>query len=111
MLRGIQAGATGLAWGRGAAMKRIAFDLDETPGVPLIESGTIIRFRTRPGCQGRLTRGRSGFSRPWAASRSLGPRGKRISAIQSFAMFLRITQRVEAVAGTAAPAAEQGAGP
>ncbi len=31
-------------------MRRIAFDLDETLGVPLIEGGTIIGFQTRPGC-------------------------------------------------------------
>ena len=31
-------------------MKRIAFDLDETLGVPLIEGDTIVGFQTRPGC-------------------------------------------------------------
>jgi hypothetical protein len=31
-------------------MKRIAFDLDETLGVPLIEGDTIVGFQIRPGC-------------------------------------------------------------
>jgi hypothetical protein len=31
-------------------VKRIAFDLDETLGVPLIEGNVIVGFQTRPGC-------------------------------------------------------------
>ena len=31
-------------------MKRIAFDLDETLGVPLIEGNSIVGFQIRPGC-------------------------------------------------------------
>jgi hypothetical protein len=31
-------------------MKRIAFDLDETLGVPLIEGDAIVGFQARPGC-------------------------------------------------------------
>jgi hypothetical protein len=31
-------------------MKRIAFDLDETLGVPLIEGDAIVGFQPRPGC-------------------------------------------------------------
>jgi hypothetical protein len=37
-------------------MKRIAFDLDETLGVPLIEGSSIVGFQTRPGCQELLQR-------------------------------------------------------
>ena len=38
------------------AMTRIAFDLDETLGVPLIEGGGIVGFQTRPGCLELLER-------------------------------------------------------
>ena len=31
-------------------MKRIAFDLDETLGVPLIDGVTMVGWQTRPGC-------------------------------------------------------------
>jgi hypothetical protein len=37
-------------------MKRIAFDLDETLGVPLIEGSTIVGFQVRPGCLDLLAR-------------------------------------------------------
>jgi hypothetical protein len=37
-------------------MKRIAFDLDETLGVPLIEGEAIVGFQCRPGCPELLAR-------------------------------------------------------
>jgi hypothetical protein len=37
-------------------MKRVAFDLDETLGVPLIEGDTIVGFCMRPGCAELLAR-------------------------------------------------------
>lgn len=37
-------------------MRRIAFDLDETLGVPLIEADAIVGFQTRPGCLDLLER-------------------------------------------------------
>lgn len=37
-------------------MKRVAFDLDETLGVPLIEGNAIVGFQTRPGCLELLDR-------------------------------------------------------
>jgi hypothetical protein len=42
-------------------MKRVAFDLDETLGVPLIEGGTITGFQLRTGCVELLTRLRQRF--------------------------------------------------
>lgn len=42
-------------------MRRIAFDLDETLGVPLIEGTTIVGFQTRPGCLELLERLRGRF--------------------------------------------------
>jgi hypothetical protein len=42
-------------------MKRIAFDLDETLGVPLIEGNTIVGFQCRPGCVELLSRLQSRF--------------------------------------------------
>lgn len=43
-------------------MKRIAFDLDETLGVPLIEGSSIVGFQTRPGCLELLGRLRPRFA-------------------------------------------------
>jgi hypothetical protein len=40
-------------------MKRIAFDLDETLGVPLIERNAIVGFQLRPGCLELLEKLRS----------------------------------------------------
>jgi hypothetical protein len=37
-------------------MKRFAFDLDETLGVPLIEGNTIVGFQCRSGCLDLLAR-------------------------------------------------------
>jgi len=37
-------------------MKRIAFDLDETLGVPLIQGNAIVSFQCRPGCLDLLGR-------------------------------------------------------
>jgi len=37
-------------------MRRVAFDLDETLGVPLIEGDTIAGFCLRPGCAELLAR-------------------------------------------------------
>jgi hypothetical protein len=37
-------------------MKRIAFDLDETLGVPLIDGDAIVGFQVRPGCLELLER-------------------------------------------------------
>jgi hypothetical protein len=37
-------------------VKRIAFDLDETLGVPLIQDNAIIGFQCRPGCLDLLQR-------------------------------------------------------
>jgi hypothetical protein len=37
-------------------MQRIAFDLDETLGVPLIEGNAIVGFQVRPGCLDLLER-------------------------------------------------------
>jgi NLI interacting factor-like phosphatase len=37
-------------------MRRIAFDLDETLGVPLIEGDAIVGFQARPGCLELLDR-------------------------------------------------------
>jgi hypothetical protein len=37
-------------------MKRIAFDLDETLGVPIIEGSAIVGFQVRPGCLELLER-------------------------------------------------------
>jgi hypothetical protein len=42
-------------------MNRIAFDLDETLGVPLIEGDAIVGFQLRPGCLELLERLRSRF--------------------------------------------------
>jgi hypothetical protein len=42
-------------------MKRIAFDLDETLGVPLIEGNALVGFQCRPGCLELLGRLHSGF--------------------------------------------------
>jgi hypothetical protein len=43
-------------------MRRIAFDLDETLGVPLIEGNAIVGFQTRPGCLALLERLRPHFT-------------------------------------------------
>jgi hypothetical protein len=43
-------------------MKRIAFDLDETLGVPLIEGDAIVGFQIRPGCLELLGRLRPRFT-------------------------------------------------
>jgi hypothetical protein len=43
-------------------MRRIAFDLDETLGVPLIEGGAIVGFQVRPGCLELLERLRPRFT-------------------------------------------------
>jgi hypothetical protein len=43
-------------------MRRIAFDLDETLGVPLIEGNTIVGFQVRPGCLELLGQLRSRFT-------------------------------------------------
>src|SRR5690348_1516182 len=43
-------------------MKRIAFDLDETLGVPLLEGNAIVGFQVRPGCLELLGRLRSRFT-------------------------------------------------
>ena len=43
-------------------MKRIAFDLDETLGVPLIEENAIVGFQIRPGCLELLGQLRSRFT-------------------------------------------------
>src|SRR5262245_4258116 len=43
-------------------MRRIAFDLDETLGVPLIEGAAIVGFQTRPGCLELLRRLRPLFT-------------------------------------------------
>lgn len=43
-------------------MRRIAFDLDETLGVPLIEGNTIVGFQARPGCLDLLERLRPHFT-------------------------------------------------
>jgi hypothetical protein len=43
-------------------MKRIAFDLDETLGVPIIEGDAIVGFQTRPGCLDLLGRLRPHFT-------------------------------------------------
>jgi hypothetical protein len=43
-------------------MRRIAFDLDETLGVPLIEGDTIVGFQARPGCLELLKRLRPRFT-------------------------------------------------
>jgi hypothetical protein len=43
-------------------MKRIAFDLDETLGVPLIEDNVIVGFQLRPGCLELLGRLRLRFT-------------------------------------------------
>jgi FMN phosphatase YigB (HAD superfamily) len=36
-------------------MRRIAFDLDETLGVPIINGATMVGWQMRPGCQELLT--------------------------------------------------------
>jgi len=41
--------------------KKIAFDLDETLGVPLIDGSIIVGWQLRPGCQELLERLRSRF--------------------------------------------------
>ena len=43
-------------------MKRIAFDLDETLGVPLIEDNALVGFQLRPGCLELLGRLRPAFA-------------------------------------------------
>ena len=43
-------------------VKRIAFDLDETLGVPLIEDNSIVGFQIRPGCLELLGRLRGRFT-------------------------------------------------
>jgi hypothetical protein len=43
-------------------MKRVAFDLDETLGVPLIEDNAIVGFQCRPGCLELLERLQSHFT-------------------------------------------------
>ena len=43
-------------------MKRIAFDLDETLGVPLIQDNDISGFQVRPGCLELLERLRDRFA-------------------------------------------------
>lgn len=43
-------------------MKRIAFDLDETLGVPLIEVAKVVGWQMRPGCAELLDRLRSEFT-------------------------------------------------
>jgi len=43
-------------------MKRIAFDLDETLGVPLIEGNAIVGFQLRPGCLELLERLRARYT-------------------------------------------------
>ena len=42
-------------------MRRIAFDLDETLGVPLIEGATMVGWQLRPGCLELLARLRPHF--------------------------------------------------
>jgi phosphoglycolate phosphatase-like HAD superfamily hydrolase len=42
--------------------RRIAFDLDETLGVPQIADQTIVGFHLRPGCTGLLERLRPEFT-------------------------------------------------
>jgi hypothetical protein len=42
-------------------MRRIAFDLDETLGVPIIVSSTMINWQLRPGCEDLLKSIRSQF--------------------------------------------------
>ena len=46
----------------GRVMRRIAFDLDETLGVPLIEGNAIVGFQIRPGCLNLLDRLRPRFA-------------------------------------------------
>lgn len=41
---------------RGRRLRRIAFDLDETLGVPQIEGQTIVGWQMRPGCAELLNR-------------------------------------------------------
>jgi hypothetical protein len=43
-------------------VKRIAFDLDETLGVPLIQGSSIVGFQIRPGCLELLGRLRGRFT-------------------------------------------------
>lgn len=43
-------------------MRRIAFDLDETLGVPIIDGATIVGWQIRPGCLELLARLRSDFT-------------------------------------------------
>lgn len=42
-------------------MQRVAFDLDETLGVPVIDGATMIGWQVRPGCLELLSRLRSRF--------------------------------------------------
>ncbi len=42
-------------------MRRIAFDLDETLGVPLIDGPNVVGWQLRPGCAELLDRLRSDF--------------------------------------------------
>ena len=43
-------------------MRRIAFDLDETLGVPLIDGATMVGWQIRPGCVDLLRRLRERFA-------------------------------------------------
>lgn len=43
-------------------MRRIAFDLDETLGVPVIDGNSIVGFQCRPGCLDLLERLRPSFT-------------------------------------------------
>lgn len=45
----------------GATMRRIAFDLDETLGVPIIDGSAMISWQLRPGCEELLNSLRSQF--------------------------------------------------
>lgn len=42
-------------------MRRIAFDLDETLGVPIIDGTAMVNWQMRPGCEGLLNSLRSQF--------------------------------------------------
>jgi hypothetical protein len=50
------AGGRRVSYSTDIIVKRIAFDLDETLGVPLIEGTSIVGFQTRPGCLELLER-------------------------------------------------------
>jgi FMN phosphatase YigB (HAD superfamily) len=44
------------------SLRRIAFDLDETLGVPIIEGATLVGWQMRPGCLDLLARLRRQFA-------------------------------------------------